>query len=398
MALTWARNGFLALLVLLLGGVASYALLVGKQGPEPAAPPVYGPPVVDVVVAAPAVRSLSVETQGTVRPRREIKLVSQVAGRVEAVSPHFAEGGFFGAGEQLVKVEDIDYQFVIARAESQVAAARQRVAEEQGRTLQARREWRDLGSEQGNALFLRKPQLASAQAALKASEADLAAARLDLDRTAISAPFNGRISEKNVDMGQYVTPGSVIATVYDTDVVLVRLPLTGRQVALLDLPLSYDNVAADGVGGAAVTLHARFANKMWEWQGRIVRTDANIDENSRVVYAVAEVDQPFAREEGSQRPPLAPGLFVNAIISGRQLPRVSNLPRSALRSDGSVMIVDAQQRAQVKQVSILQSDAEQVWVQGLDGGERVIVREPILTVAGMAVVANNVEELASGAH
>jgi RND family efflux transporter MFP subunit len=339
-----------------------------------------------------------VETQGTVRPRREIKLVSQVAGRVEAVSPHFAEGGFFGAAEQLVKVEDIDYQFVIARAESQVAAARQRVAEEQGRTLQARREWRDLGSEQGNALFLRKPQLASAQAALKASEADLAAARLDLDRTAISAPFNGRISEKNVDLGQYVTPGSVIATVYDTDVVLVRLPLTGRQVALLDLPLNYDNVAADGVGGASVTLRARFANKMWEWQGRIVRTDANIDENSRVVYAVAEVDQPFAREEGSERPPLAPGLFVNAIISGRQLPRVSNLPRSALRSDGSVMIVDAQQRAQVKQVSILQSDAEQVWVQGLDGGERVIVREPILTVAGMAVVANDVEELASGAH
>jgi RND family efflux transporter MFP subunit len=398
MALTWARNGFLALLVLLLGGAASYALLVGKPGPEPAAPPVYGPPVVDVVVASPAVRSLSVETQGTVRPRREIKLVSQVAGRVEAVSPHFAEGGFFGAGEQLVKVEDIDYQFVIARAESQVAAARQRVAEEQGRTLQARREWRDLGSEQGNALFLRKPQLASAQAALKASEADLAAARLDLDRTAISAPFNGRISEKNVDLGQYVTPGSVIATVYDTDVVLVRLPLTGRQVALLDLPLNYDNVAADGVGGASVALRARFANKMWEWQGRIVRTDANIDENSRVVYAVAEVDQPFAREEGSERPPLAPGLFVNAIISGRQLPRVSNLPRSALRSDGSVMIVDAQQRAQVKQVSILQSDARQVWVQGLDGGERVIVREPILTVAGMAVVANDVEELASGAH
>jgi RND family efflux transporter MFP subunit len=398
MSLTWARNGFWALLVLLLGGVASYALLVGKKGVEPASAPVYSPPVVDVMVAAPAVRSLAVETQGTVRPRREIKLVSQVAGRVEAVSPRFAEGGFFGAGEQLVKVEDIDYQFVIARAESQVVAARQRVAEEQGRTLQARREWRDLGSEQANALFLRKPQLASAQAALKASEADLAAARLDMDRTAISAPFNGRISEKNVDLGQYVTLGTVIATVYDTDVVLVRLPLTGRQVALLDLPLNYDNVAMDRADGAAVTLRARFANKAWEWQGRIVRTDANIDENSRVVYAVAEVEQPFAREEGSERPPLAPGLFVNATISGRQLPRVSLLPRSSLRSDGSVMVVDAQQRAQVKQVAVLQSNADQVWVQGLERGERVIVREPTLTVAGMVVTVNPVNELAGGAH
>ena len=157
MALTGARNGFWALLVLLLGGGLSYALLVGKPGPQPQALPELTPPLVDVMVAVPAGRSLSVETQGTVRPLREIKLVSQVGGRVEAVSPRFAEGGFFAAQALLVKVEDTDYQFVIARAESQVAAARQRVAEEQGRALQARREWRDLGSEQANALFLRKP-------------------------------------------------------------------------------------------------------------------------------------------------------------------------------------------------------------------------------------------------
>jgi multidrug efflux pump subunit AcrA (membrane-fusion protein) len=260
MALTWARNGLWALLVLVLGGALSYGLLVGKSGPEPVAPPVYGPPAVDVVAAAPALRSLSVETQGTVRPLREIKLVSQVGGRVELVSPRFAEGGFFGAGEQLLKVEDIDYQFVIARAQSQVAAASQRVAEEQGRALQAKREWRDLGSDQANALFLRKPQLASAQAALKASEADLAAARLDLDRTSISAPFNGRISEKYVDVGQYIAPGTAIATVYDTDVALVRLPLTDRQVALLELPLTCARASpikcGSGRGGSYAPMQA----------------------------------------------------------------------------------------------------------------------------------------------
>jgi len=395
LALT-ARTGLWALLVLVLGGGVSYGLLVGKPGPEAGVAPAYGPPVVDVVIAAPAVRSLSVETQGTVRPRREIKLVSQVGGRVEQVSPRFAEGGFFAAGEELVKVEDIDYQFAIARAEAQVAAARQRVAEEEGRALQARREWRDLGSDQANALFLRKPQLASARAALKASEADLAAARLDLDRTSLSAPFNGRISEKYVDLGQYVAPGTAIATVYDTDVALVRLPLTGRQVALLDLPLTYDNLPGHATAGAPVILRARFANRMWEWQGRIVRTDASIDVNSRVVYAVAEIDKPFARREGSERPPLAPGLFVNATIRGRELPGITLLPRSALRSDDSVMIVDAQQRAQVKQVQILQSASSQIWVQGLGDGDRVIVREPTPTVAGMTVVTKNVEELAGG--
>jgi RND family efflux transporter MFP subunit len=398
MALTWARNGIWALLVLLAGGGVAYALLVGKPAPAPAPPPVFAPPLVDVVAAAPAARALTVETQGTVRPKREIKLVSQVGGRVVAVSERFARGGFFTAGEELVKVEGVDYEFVIARAQSQVAAARQRVAEERGRALQAKREWRDLGSDEANALFLRKPQLAAAQAALAASEADLAAARLDLERTSISAPFNGRISEKHVDVGQYVTPGTVIADVYDTDVAQVRLPLTGRQVALLDLPLNYDDSTLERSGGAQVVLSARFAGRVWEWQGRIVRTDASIDEDSRVVYAVAEIPRPFGREEGSDRPPLSPGLFVSATISGRQLADVTLLPRSALRSDGTVMTVDAQQRAKVREVRVLQSDARRLWVQGLAAGERVIVREPSPTVAGMEVTVNNVAEVAGAGY
>lgn len=395
MALTWARNGFWALLVLIIGGGVAYGILVGKPGPEPESAPSFEPPVVDVQVVAPTVHALSVQTQGTVRPLREIKLVSQVAGRVEQVSPRFAQGGFFAVDEPLVKVEDVDYQFLIARAESQVAAARQRLAEEQGRALQAKREWRDLGSAQANALFLREPQLASAKAALRASEADLEAARLDLSRTSIAAPFNGRISEKLVDVGQYVSLGTVVATIYDTDVAQVRLPLTDRQVALLDLPLIYDNELPTEREGAPVVLHARFANRQWQWQGKVVRTDASIDESSRVVYAVVEVQEPFARQPGSERPPLAPGLFVSAIITGRELPQVVELPRSALRTDGTVMVVDTAQLAQPQAVHVLDSDKDRVWVQGLSAGQRVIVRQPTLVLAGMQVTARELAALAA---
>ena len=395
MALTWARNGLWALLVLIVGGGLSYGLLVGKPGPEPEPAPPFVPPVVDIRVVAPAAHSLSVETQGTVRPLREIKLVSQVGGRVEEVSPRFAQGGFFAVDEPLVKVEDVDYQFLIARAESQVAAARQRLAEEEGRALQAKREWRDLGSVQANALFLREPQLASAKAALRASEADLAAARLDLSRTSIAAPFNGRISEKFVDVGQYVSLGTVIATIYDTDVAQVRLPLTDQQVALLDLPLIYNNELPADRDGVPVLLHARFANREWQWQGKVVRTDASIDESSRVVYAVVEVQKPFERQSGSERPPLSPGLFVSATITGRQLQQVAELPRSALRSDGTVMVVDTAQLAQPQPVHVLDSDADNVWVQGLSAGARVIVRQPTLVVAGMQVTVREAAALAA---
>jgi RND family efflux transporter MFP subunit len=396
--LTLARNGLWALLMLLVGGGLSYALWVGKPDPAPDPAPEFSPPVVDVVIASPGMRSLTVETQGTVRPLREIKLVSQVGGRVEEVLPRFAQGAFFAADEALVKIEGVDYQFVIARAQSQVAAAQQRVAEEEGRALQAKREWRDLGSDQGNALFLRKPQLASAQAALKASEADLAAAELDLTRTKISGPFNGRIAEKYVDVGQFVAPGTSVATIYDTDVAQIRLPLTDRQVALLDLPLYYDSQSVDELGGAPVVLRATFAGEEWEWHGRVVRTDASIDVNSRVVYAVAEVEKPFARDPDSARPPLSPGLFVHASISGRQLQQVFGLPRSALHTVGSVMVGGSDQRALARQVNVLQSEPDRVWVQGLNNGDRVIVRESRLVVAGMEVAVTVVDEQVSEAH
>jgi RND family efflux transporter MFP subunit len=393
---TRTRNGLWAVLVLLLGGAATYGLLVGKPRPEPQSAPELLPPMVETISAAPRERALAVHTQGTVRPLREIKLVSQVGGLVESVAGTFASGAFFTAQEMLVKIEDVDYRFAIARAESQVAASQQRLAEEEGRALQAKREWRDLGTVKANALFLREPQIASAKAALRASEADLASAQLNFSRTEIRGPFNGRVMEKNVDLGQFVSPGTVVASVYDTDVAQVRLPLTDQQVALLDLPLSYNDVSQAAPVGAAVILSTRFADNEWQWQGRIVRTDASIDENSRVVYAVAEVSKPFAREEGSERPPLSPGLFVNARITGRQLQAVSELPESALRNDGTVVIVDSQKRAQLRPVRVLDSTADKVWVQGLEQGDRVIVRETPRLVVGMPVRVSAETKIADG--
>ncbi|MCR9105570.1 MAG: efflux RND transporter periplasmic adaptor subunit [Gammaproteobacteria bacterium] len=394
MALSGARNGIWALLVLIIGGAAAYGVLVGKPEPAPEEIDVAPMPSVDVVVAAPVERSLSVVTQGTVRPLRQVRLMSQVSGRVQSVSDGFSQGSFFSADQELIKVEDVDYRLQIARAESQVAASRQVLAEEKGRALQARREWRDLGTAQANALFLREPQIAAAEAALRAAEADLQAARLDLQRTSISVPFNGRISEKHVDAGQFVSAGTHLATVYATDAVEIRLPLTGRQVALLDLPLTYDDTEAADFSGVPVVIQARFANRLWEWQGQIVRTDASIDESSRVVYAVAEVHKPFARDSQEGRPPLAPGLFVSATISGRAIPDVVELPRSALRSDRSVLVVNAVDRTQRKEVHVLDSNAQTVWVQGLSPSDRVVTGHSAALTAGMQVVVRNSPELA----
>ena len=361
--------------VLAVGMGLGIALLVAKPKPEPKPVPEIQPLPVTVLTAVPKATSLDVKTQGTVEPRREIDVVAQVSGKVVAVADNFAEGGFFGAESRLVQIEDSDYRFALSRAEAKVAEAEQRLATEQGQARQARREWRELGSHEANDLFLRKPQLAAAKASLLAAKAERDQARLNLQRTQVLVPFEGRVQETFVDLGQYVIAGSKVAHYYGTDVVEVRLPLSDRQVALLDLPLAYQGVNA--AIDANVTLEAMFGGQRWQWRGTIKRTDARIDVESRMVFAVAEIAQPFQSTPGSNRPPLGIGQFVQASIEGRLFDHVVHLPRSALQVDNKLWVVDEHNRLQQLPAKVLQSDGEQVVVQ-LEQSEpkQVVVSAP----------------------
>jgi len=385
------KSRLLPAIVVALGLVASFLIVTGK--PDPESKPVVQPPPpqVQVMPATPETVTLTAVSQGTVQPRREINVVAQVGGIVVSAAPEFADGGFFDANTVLVKLEDADYRIAVIRAEAQVADAEQLVAQEKGRARQAAREWRDLGNQEANDLFLRKPQLAAAEAALAAARGELEQARLNLARTAISVPFNGRVRETLVNVGQFVTPGTLLAQVYDTDVVEIRVPLTDRQVALLDLPLNYQRGDA---AGAAVSLRARFSDREWVWTGEVVRTDASIDVDSRVVFAVVEVADPFASDSPNGRPPLAIGLFVEAEIQGRTLDNVSVLPRSALRNDGSVLLVNEQSRLVGRPVRVLKTEPRQIWVQGLDSGERVVIQQPAVAIEGMAVTVRESDKVA----
>jgi len=160
------------LLVLIVGIAAVAVLFMGKPGPRTMTPVEPAPPQVAVVYANPQTQSLKVDSQGSVAPRREIDLVVQVSGQVTKVNPGFVEGGFFKAGEPLLTIDDRDYQLALIRAKARVAEAAQLLATEKGRARQAQREWRDLGNDEANDLFLRKPQLAAAEAQLAAAEAD----------------------------------------------------------------------------------------------------------------------------------------------------------------------------------------------------------------------------------
>ena len=369
----------IAALITGLGLAAAGLVLTGK--PKPTASPPAEPlrPVVSVLEVEPEAISLPVVTQGTVEARRRISLVAQVAGKVESVADGFVEGAFFDAGDVLLEVEQADYQFAIARAESQLAAAQQRLAEERGRNRQAEREWRELGSVEANDLFLRKPQMRAAQAALAAARADLAEAELALARTQIRAPFAGRIEVKRVDLGQYLTPGTPVAEIYATEVVAIPLPLNDSQLGALGLPL-YANAEL----GRTAVLSAQFGGQEWQWQAEIRRVEAVVDRQSRVVNAIAEVRNPF-QPDNSGRPPLTPGMFVQAEIPTPPVAGLVRLPATALRSDDTVLVVDSGDRLVRQPVEVRRRSVAWAWVAGLPQGARVVREQSGLLVAGLSV-------------
>lgn len=377
------RQGKITIAVLVMG----ILLIVGVATlkPQPERVKRLPPPrlVVEVIDATPQTLRPDIASQGTVAPRREISLVSQVSGKVVAVAEAYADGSFFRQGDQLIQLEDSDYQFAVIRAQAQVAKAEELVAMEQGRSRQAKREWRDLGDNSANALFLRAPQLASAKASLESARADLAKAKLDLRRTAITTPFQGRIRQTHVNLGQYITPGTPIAKIYSTDVVEVRLPLSDRQAALIDLPVNFED--AQTASYPEVVLRRSVGGKTYKWQGKIVRTEASIDIQSRMTYAVAEVQNPFKTDPNSDRPPLSIGLFVEAEIAGRQMDNAIELPKRIIYRGNEVLVLNDNNEVSFARLTVVQSGTNSVVTNSFAPGTRIVGTRIALPVPGMRV-------------
>jgi len=371
------RRLVMAAVVLIFGIGVAWLLLTGKSKPVPKPEESPLKPVVSVMVAAPAAIALPVLTQGSVEPRTQITLGAQVGGRIDWVAESFVDGGFFRGGDTLLRIEQADYEYAVVRAKGQVAAARQRLAEERGRHRQAQREWRDLGTRDANALFLREPQLKAAEAALAAAEADLDAAELALDRTWIRAPFDGRIVARQVDLGQVVAPGNAVADIYATDRVLVRLPLSDAQRSALQLPL-------DRELDYPVTLTVGPEDSGEQWQGVIRRTEATVDRRSRFVNAIVEVPPTAAGSEADQRW-LVPGMFVQATIPTPPIPGLVRLPGAAIRSDSSVLLVDDEGLLSRAFVTVHRRTPDWSWVTGLAKGARVVRAQGGVLASGMTV-------------
>jgi len=185
-------------------------------------------------------------------------------------------------------------------------------------------------------------------------------------------------------LGQFVTVGSSIATIYAVEVAEVGLSLPDRELAYLDLPLAYRGGANQR--GPRVMLSTTFAGARHEWGGRVVRTESELDPVTRMVQVVAEVQDPYAAGPDSRRPPLAVGMYVEAEIEGRAFRDIAVVPRAALRGRSQVIVIDTENRVRFREVEVLRATTESVYIdRGLSAGELIAVSALDSPTEGMLV-------------
>lgn len=373
--------------LVVLGALAAGRYIVSQRPQAPQFEPPVVPVSIEAIRVAPVDYRVVVRSEGTVEPRTETTLIPQVSGQVVAIATAFRDGGFFSRGEVLVALDPRDYELAIASAEAQVAQAESTLEQELAQARVVADDWRMLGREAPE-LGLRKPQIAAARATLLSAQAQLERARVDLERTRIRAPYDGQVLEKAVDVGQLVSPGTVLARVYATDYVEIRLPLSNRQMEFIEVPERFRGErGAEAPHGPRVSLRATIGRQSWRWEGRIVRAEGAIDTRSRQLFVVAQVDDPYERG-ADERPPLRIGQFVEAAIDGRMLPGAFVLPRAALRDGGAVLVVDDESRLQRREVEVAWTDGEEVVVvAGLAEGEVVNVTPLAVAASGTRVSA-----------
>jgi RND family efflux transporter MFP subunit len=351
------------------------------------------PPIVDVVQARPSQYRAMIISQGTVTPKRQINLVSEVAGRVVDVSASFEEGYLFKAGEALLRLDDRDYRLAVVIADTQIAVAERELALEQGQVRQAKRTWRDLGSKEANSLVLREPQLNAAKAGLRAARAERSRALLNVERTTISAPFDGRIEVKSVALGEFVSAGTSLAVVYGSEAVEIRLPLNNQQLALAGFTPGKQIANEPLIDEIpSVLLSATIGDNLSHWPATSLRMDVDIDSMTRFYHLIAEITNPFDTDEFEQ--PLLVGLFLQAEIRGKLHENVIQLPKKALIDDEHIFVVNSENKLSLRTINIIDRQKNTVAVTSdIKAGEFIVVSDPRVLKQGLTVEINTLKNI-----
>ncbi|MCA9672245.1 MAG: efflux RND transporter periplasmic adaptor subunit [Myxococcales bacterium] len=383
----WMRR-LLPFLILILGLGGTITLVKSRKPPKREAR-VTHTMLVDTQTVAWKERNVRVRANGVIQPVREISIAPQVSGRVVRVHKNFVVGGFIKRNTPMIIIDSSDYRLAIHRAKANIANAQQALEVARSNQRVAKREWKRLGHSRGakpTGLTFYEPQVKAAEAQLAGAQADLQLAKINVGRAVIRAPFNLRVRKKNVDLGQYVTTGMMLGTVYDTDVaeVIVSLPIdelrwvkvprAGRS----ELPLVGPRVVVQLAG-----------KRHYQREGVLVRSVGEIDPAglmSKVVVAIADPYNLQRKDNSGYTPDFEINAPVDVELPGTALEKVIPIPAQALRVGSRVYTVDKDDKIAIKKVRVVRRTDDEAYIaSGLRPGERVVLSALTGAVNGMKV-------------
>jgi len=267
-----------------------------------------------------------IDSYGNIEASTSSQLVAQVSGQVISVADNFKTGLPIKKGQELLRVDARDYKIEVRIAGAEVANAQLALNEEKARAAQALKDWKKINpNKKANALVLREPQLASAQASLEAATARLEKAKLALSRATVTAPYDGYIVQRLVSVGELINTNTPVATIFSSDSLEARLPVPSNKVQFLKSP---------NKGAAQVKLEADFAGQTESWIVPLDRSDSVIDEETRQWYVTAKLPSDFL----AVNPKVKVGQFVSAEIEGELLEDVVVVPSTILTADDQIFV------------------------------------------------------------
>jgi len=360
-----------------------------------------------------------VESFGTVEPRESLKLVAQVRGSIVDISPTFKEGSFIKKGTRLIQIDPRTYGLEVKRrkvqikqSEAELKRLKQEVVNLQSRVKIAKSDAKLAKNEylRLKKLIERKvisqSQLDKSQQAYLASQERLQAlenqmaligpqkeqliaardmanvlyeqAKLDLERSGMDASFDGWVLEKAIEVGQHVNVGQHLGSIYRSGKLDIVVRIPSKDFQWFPAGFGQDTpVAADVL--------FENAGKHYTWSGHVARVKAMMEERTRTLPMVIEVDE-FAvdgQKKNSFR--LRPGMFVTIKIKGKEIEQAFVVPRHVVYA-GDVVYTVKDNHLKIKEVNILRSYKDSVIInEGLSEGE-LIVKTPLSAVKdGMSV-------------
>ena len=416
----------LVVAVLAGGGGISYYWITHKPTAK-RRPPQGQAALVEVSRVLPKKQTVVVDAMGTVIPARSIQLAARVAGQVINVSPEFAPGGRFKAGEIMARIDPKDYELAIRRQKTEVARNQALVEQRSGEVLQrisdvtraestlalemgqqavAKREYELLGSTvvaDDRELVLRQPQLRTAKAACDAAKAArrsaegtskaaeaarsaamvaLETAELDLARTAIKTPFNAMVQSRNVDLGAQVAVGTPLASLVDTDEYWVQVSVPLGQLKWIHIP------GVNGTTASTVRVYHEASLGVGAFRtGEVVRMMTDLEPQGRMARLLVAVKDPLElKAPTTHHRPLILGVYVRVEIDGPELPGVIRIARTALRDGDRVWVMRANCTLDIRKLKIVWGGSDHVYVTGgIDEGDLLVTSDLAAPVQGMAL-------------